>query len=157
MANSIAWVLAEYTKAVIQEAQYISLSAYEVTATGEESWLSIYLYVCLGFKCVSILLALVYLVDGNGANALKETMHSQLCFHIGLGEKQVEERLVYFGVDSMPMMQEWSHSPIVRVCSSIYVWNSLHGTSDQPYDWAFLGFVPSGKNRIFMPSTLCLF
>ena len=45
------------------------------------------IYICMGFKRISILLALVCLIDGNGTNALKETMHSQLCFHIGLREK----------------------------------------------------------------------
>jgi hypothetical protein len=105
MADSIAWVLAEHTKAVIQEARYFSLSTGEVMARGGESWLSMHLYVSLDFKLVSILLALVRLVDGNGADALKETMYSQLCFHSRLEKKQIGERLVCFGVDGVSVFQ----------------------------------------------------
>jgi hypothetical protein len=104
MADSIAWVLAKHTKVVIQEARYFSLLADEVTAIGGESWLSIHLYICLDFKRVIILLALVGLVDGNGTDVLRETMYSQLCFYTGLGKNQ-GEKLVYFGADGMSIFQ----------------------------------------------------
>jgi hypothetical protein len=115
MADNVAWVLAEHKKSVIQEAQYFSLSADEVTAIGGESWLSMHLYICLGFKYVSILLALVCLVDGNDTNALKETMYFQLCFHIGLEEKQVGEKLVCFGADGVFVFQGSRNKVIVQL------------------------------------------
>jgi hypothetical protein len=65
-----------------------------------------HLYICLDFKRISILLALVCLVDGNGADALRETMYSQLCFHSGLEEKQVGERLVCFSTDGVSVSLE---------------------------------------------------
>lgn len=65
MGDHLAKVLSDYTKKVICEAQFYSLSADEVSTINSQSWLSIHLYICVGFNRVLILLSLSRLVEGN--------------------------------------------------------------------------------------------
>jgi hypothetical protein len=50
---------------------------------------------------VSILLALLLLVEGNNANVVKEAIYTMLLWHIGLNQTQVVERLIYFAADGV--------------------------------------------------------
>jgi hypothetical protein len=78
MAESIAHVICEHTKAVVGKAKVFSLSADEVTSIDGQSWLLIRIYICIGSKRVSILLALMRLVDGNSADVVKEAIYAML-------------------------------------------------------------------------------
>jgi len=84
MANHLAKVLGDHTKKVISRANFFSLSADEVSTIDSQSWLSIHLYVCVGFKSVSILLSLSRLVEGNGANAIWECIEGMVLHYTGL-------------------------------------------------------------------------
>jgi hypothetical protein len=101
MADSMSVVLANYTKKVISQARYFAISADEVTTVDHESWLSVHIYLCIGFSRVSILLGLFRLVEGNGASAVKEAIVSCMSCHGGLTDNDVAERMVSFGADGV--------------------------------------------------------
>ena len=105
MAKSIVHVICEHTKAVVGKAKVFSLSADEVTSIDGQSWLSIHIYICIGYKRVSILLALMRLVDGNRIVVVKEAIYSMLLWHIGLSQAQIAERLICFAADGVSMFQ----------------------------------------------------
>jgi hypothetical protein len=101
MADSMGVVLANHTKKIISQARYFAISADEVTTVDHESWLSVHIYLCIGFSRVSILLGLFRLVEGNGASAVKEAIVSCMSCHGGLTENVVAERMVSFGADGV--------------------------------------------------------
>jgi hypothetical protein len=105
MTESIAHVICEHTKVVVGEAKVFNLSADEVTSINGQSWLSIHIYISIGFKRVSILLALMRLVDGNSADVVKESIYAMLLWHIGLSQAQVAERLICFVAHGVSMFQ----------------------------------------------------
>jgi hypothetical protein len=105
MAESMAHVLGEHTKNVMGLARYFSISADEVTSSDNQSWLSLHAYIPLGFKRCSILLALIRLVDGNGADAIREAVMSMVHWHSGLNEDQIPNRPVNFGADRVSVFQ----------------------------------------------------
>jgi hypothetical protein len=105
MADSMSVVLANYTKKVISQARYFAISANEVTTVDHESWLSVYIYLCIGFSRISILLGLFRLVEGNGASVVKEAIVSCMSCHGGLTENVVAERMVSFGADGVSVFQ----------------------------------------------------
>jgi hypothetical protein len=105
MAESMSVVLANHTKKVISQARFFAISADEVTTIDHESWLSVHIYVCIGFKRVSIMLGLFRLVEGNGATAVKEAISTCISWQAGFSESVVAERLVCFGADGVSVFQ----------------------------------------------------
>ena len=81
------------------------MSADEVNTTDAQSWLSIHLYVCIGFKRVPILLSLSGLEDGNGALGVRETIQGMVSHYSRLFEAEVASRLMCFGADGMSVFQ----------------------------------------------------
>jgi hypothetical protein len=78
MADNMNEVLSTHTKKVLAEARFYSVSADEVTIVDHESWLSVHIYVSIGFSRVPILLSLSRLTNGNGASAVKESILTSL-------------------------------------------------------------------------------
>ena len=76
--------LADHTKQVISKARFFSLNTDEVSTIDTQSWLSIHLYVCIGFKRVPILLSLHRLEHGSGSVALRESIEGMVLHHSGL-------------------------------------------------------------------------
>jgi len=105
MADHLAIALADHTKKVISKARFFSLSADEVSTIDSQSWLSIHLYVCIGWKRVPILLSLSRLEDGNGASAVRDCIEGMVTHHSGLAEGEVAKRLVCFGADGVSVFQ----------------------------------------------------
>jgi hypothetical protein len=105
MVDAIAHVLEEHTKSVMKEAHYFSLSTDEVSTSNNQSWLSLHAYIPLGFKRCSILLALIRLVDGNGANAIREALMSMVHLHTRLDDDDITNQLVSFGADGVSVFQ----------------------------------------------------
>jgi hypothetical protein len=105
MANSMSMVLVNYTKKVISQTRYFAISADEVTTVDHESWLSVHIYLCIGFSRVSILLGLFRLVEGNGASAVKEAIVSCMSCHGRLTENAMAERMVSFWADGVSVFQ----------------------------------------------------
>jgi hypothetical protein len=105
MADSKSVVLANHTKKVISQVRYFAISADEVTTINHESWLSVHIYVCIGFKRISILLGLFHLVEGNGSTTMKEAISTCISWQAGHSENAVTKRLVCFGVDGVPVFQ----------------------------------------------------
>ena len=104
MADHLAMTLAEHTKEVISKSRFFSLTADEVTTIDSQSWLSIHIYVCVGFKRVPILLSLSKLQEGT-SNAVRDTIQGMLSHHTGLSQSAVAERLVCFGADGVTLFQ----------------------------------------------------
>ena len=50
MATSMATIISQKTKTVIQEARFLAISANEVTTIDNQSWLSLHIYVCQAWK-----------------------------------------------------------------------------------------------------------
>ena len=70
-----------------------------------ESWLSIHIYLWIGFSRVSVLLGLFHLVEGNGASALKEAIITCISCHGGLSENVVAKKMVSLGADGVLVFQ----------------------------------------------------
>ena len=105
MADHLAMALAEHTREVISTTRFFSLSADEVSTIDAQSWLSIHIYVCIGFRRVPILLSLSCLEGGNGALAVREMIEGMLSHHFGLSPAKVASRLVCFGADGVSVFQ----------------------------------------------------
>lgn len=105
MVDHLAKTLSKHTKQVISKARFFSLSADEVTTIDSQSWLSLHLYICIGFKRVPILLSLSRLCDGSGASVVKEFVQEMLIHHNALSEREVAECLICFGVDGALVFQ----------------------------------------------------
>ena len=90
---------------MIEKARYFSLSAHEVTFVNGQSWLSVELYVCIGFRRVSILLAFLLVLDGNFANANREAVEMIVSHHIGLNFEQISKMLMCFDADGVSLFQ----------------------------------------------------
>jgi hypothetical protein len=105
MADSMSEVLSTHTKKVLAEARFYSVSADEVTTVDHESWLSVHIYISVGFSRLPILLSLSRLTEGNGASAVKESILTFLSWHRGIVDSLVAERLVCFGTDGVSMFQ----------------------------------------------------
>ncbi|KAG0574114.1 hypothetical protein KC19_VG235400 [Ceratodon purpureus] len=105
MAVSMATVLSTHTKKIIANAPYFFISADEVTSIDHQSRLSLPICVVVGFKRVSILLALQHLVEENGAIAVLEAILTNLNHHGGLLRNQIAEKRVTFGADGVSVFQ----------------------------------------------------
>jgi hypothetical protein len=101
MTDNMSEVLSTHTKKVMAEARFYSVSADELTTVDHESWLSVHIYVSIGFSRVSILLFLSKLTEGNGASAVKESILMSLSWHGGIVDSLVAERLICFGADGV--------------------------------------------------------
>ena len=99
MATSMATIISQKTKTVISEARFLAISADEVIIVDNQTWLSLHIYVYQAWKQVPILLCLEYVVDGQRADPVKETIISVLDLHGGVIEKDLLERLVCFGAN----------------------------------------------------------
>ena len=58
------------------EAKVFNFLADEVTSIDGQTWLLIHIYIYTGNKRVSILLALICLVDGNSVDVVKEAIYA---------------------------------------------------------------------------------
>jgi hypothetical protein len=105
MADSMSEVLSAHTKKVLAEARFYSVSTDEVTTVDHESWLSVHIYISVGFSRLPILLSLSRLTEGNGASAVKESILTSLSWHGGIVDSLVAERLVCFGADGVSVFQ----------------------------------------------------
>ena len=105
MAESMANEVSEKTMQVLFDANFLSISANEVISVDNTSWLLLHIYACQSWKRVPILLSLQRMVDGGGADGIREIITSSLEFHGGLLESQIVEKLVCFGVDGVSMFQ----------------------------------------------------
>ena len=76
MAKSMANVVSEKTMQVLSDANFLSISADEVTSVDNTSWLSLHVYACQSWKRVPILLSLQRMVDGGGADVVREMITS---------------------------------------------------------------------------------
>jgi hypothetical protein len=105
MADSMSEVLSIHTKKILTEARFYAISADEVTTIDYESWLSIHIYISVGFFRVPILLLLSKLTEGNGASTVKESIITSLHWHGGIEDKVPATRLVCFGADGVSLFQ----------------------------------------------------
>jgi hypothetical protein len=105
MADSMAAILANHTKKILAEARFYAISTDEVTIVDHESWLSVHIYIAVGFSRLPILLSLSRLTKGNSASAVKECIMTSLSWHGGLVDNAVVERLVCFGANGMSVFQ----------------------------------------------------
>ena len=107
--------LADHTKQVISKARFFSLSADEVSIIDTQSWLSIHLYVYIGFKRVPILLSLHRLEHGSGSIALRESIEGMVLHHSGLLQLEVAKRLICFWANGALVFQGSRNGVIVQM------------------------------------------
>jgi hypothetical protein len=105
IAEGLEMVVADRTKADLQNARFISLSCDEVTAVDNQSWLSVTAYTSMLGERVCHLLQVSRVVDGNGADNITNMLLTTLMHHGGLSPDQVGEKLIYFGVDGASIFQ----------------------------------------------------
>jgi hypothetical protein len=105
MVDSMAAILANHIKKILAEARFYTISADEVTTVDHESWLSMHIYIAIGFSRVPILLSLSRLTKGKTASVVKECILTSLSWHGGLEDNVVAERLVFFGTDEVSVFQ----------------------------------------------------
>jgi hypothetical protein len=105
MAESMAKVVSKKTMHVISDANFLSISADEVTSVDNTSWLSLHIYACQSWKRVLMLLSLHRMVDGGRADVVREMIMSSLVVHGDLSERQIVEKLVCFGADWVSTFQ----------------------------------------------------
>jgi hypothetical protein len=135
MAVSIAHVVCEHTKTVVGEAKVFNFLADEVKSIDGQSWMSVHIYICIGFKCASILLALLQLVDGNSVDVVKEAIYTMFLWHTRLNQIRVAERLIFFAANGIDVLQgcrsgtTWQLK-FKRLCNTFCVWCTLYGTSN---------------------------
>jgi hypothetical protein len=78
MADSMSKVLSIHTKKILAKARFYAISADEVTTVDHESWLTVHIYISVGFSRIPILLSLSRLTEGNGASSVKESIITSL-------------------------------------------------------------------------------
>jgi hypothetical protein len=83
MAECLAQVVENKTKEILSEAQFLSLSADEVTSCDNQQWLSIHAYYVKDFQRQLVLVSLSRLVNGGGADALLDQILQQIQLHGG--------------------------------------------------------------------------
>ena len=66
MVNNMIEILGIHTKKILSKARFYAILTNEVTIVNHESWLSVQIYICIGFSRVPILLSLLQLVEENG-------------------------------------------------------------------------------------------
>jgi hypothetical protein len=89
----------------VGKAKVLSLLANEATLMNGQSWLSFHIYICIGFKCISIFLALLQLIEDNSTNVVKEAIYTMFLLHTGFNKCQIAERLICFGIDGVAVFQ----------------------------------------------------
>ena len=72
MVDSMATILVDHIEKILTEARFYAISADKVTTIDHESWLSVHIYIAIGFSCLPILLSLSRLIEGNTTSAVKE-------------------------------------------------------------------------------------
>jgi hypothetical protein len=111
MANAVS----QKTMQVLSDANFLSISADEVTSVDNTSWLSLHVYACQSWKRVPILLSLQRMVDGGGTDAVREMITSSLKFHGGLLESQIAKKLVSVGTDGVSTFQGSRNGVMVQL------------------------------------------
>jgi hypothetical protein len=106
MADAMARVVSDKTRADLAKANYISTLVDEVTTVDGFAWLSIHVYVFQNFMRVRILLSLQHVIEGSNADNLTNMISKSLSYHGGLdSEGSVAEKLIYFGTDGAAVFQ----------------------------------------------------
>jgi hypothetical protein len=106
MADAMARVVSDKTRADLAKANYISASADEVTAVDGSASLSVHVYVCQNFMRVPILLSLQHVTEGSNADNLTDMISTTLSYHGGLdSEGSVAKKLICFGADGVAVFQ----------------------------------------------------
>jgi hypothetical protein len=106
MADAMARVVSDKTRADLAKANYISASADEVTTVDGSTWLSVHVYVCQNFMRVPILLSLQHVTEGSNTDNLTDMISTSLSYHGGMdGEGSVAEKLICFGADGAVVFQ----------------------------------------------------
>jgi hypothetical protein len=100
IAEVMAKVISDRTRAALAKASYISASADEVTAIDGYAWFFVHVYLYQNFMRIPILLSLQHVTVGANANNLTDMIMTTLRYHGGLeGDDVIAEKLVCFGAD----------------------------------------------------------
>jgi hypothetical protein len=105
MANCLSQVVENKTKEILAKAEFISLSADEVTSCDNQQWLSIHAYYVKDYERKSVLVSLSRLLNGSGAEAVKKQILQEILIHAGLDATSLTRRLVCMGADGAAVFQ----------------------------------------------------
>ena len=96
-------------KEVVQSARIISISADEVTAIDNTSWLSVHVYTMNSWERISHLLHLSCVSDGDGDGGTADSLTDAIMFSLlgkgGLTREDIASKLVCFGADGASTFQ----------------------------------------------------
>jgi hypothetical protein len=115
MADNTIEILGNHTKKILSKARFYAISTDEVTIVNHESWLSVQIYISIGFCRVPILLSLLQLVEENGIFGVKECILMSLNWHGGLIKNVVAKRLMCFEADGILMFQGYRSNIIQQL------------------------------------------
>jgi hypothetical protein len=104
-ANAMAAVCSDRLKRDMQNATFISASADEVTTIDNQQWFSVHVYFAVNFSRENHLLCIKRVDDDAIAQNLTEMITEQLFMHGGVSEKQLAEKLIFFGADGAAVFQ----------------------------------------------------
>jgi hypothetical protein len=93
MAESMAKVISKKTMQVLSDFNFLSILADDITSVDNTSWLALHVCACQSWKHLSLQM----MIDGGGADAVREMITSFLELHRGLSERQIIKKLVCFG------------------------------------------------------------
>lgn len=105
MVEALCNVMQKKTKEIVGVPCFISVTSDEVTTVNNQSWLCSHVYIIHNWKQVPILLGLVQVVDGYGADNLTVVILEALMETGGLSKEALDEKLICFGADGHPSFQ----------------------------------------------------
>jgi hypothetical protein len=90
---------------IVVIASFLSLSADEVIAIENQSWISMHAYVMHAWKRIPILLTLQHIVEGGNVDNLTIIIVQAFMQQGGLIQKETTKRLICFGFNGASIFQ----------------------------------------------------
>jgi len=92
-------------KSLVQKSQFVSISADEVMAVDNTSWIAVHVYVVEGWERIPHLLHFSCELDSSTADHLTSMIMHALMAEGGLTEFEIASKVVCFGTDGVSTFQ----------------------------------------------------
>lgn len=102
IADAICAIIEKKMKDCLRVVSFISVTIDEVATVDNQSWLCCHAYIVQKWRRVPILLGLVRIVDGCGAENLTAVILELLLHKGGLTEEDMGQKLICFGANGHP-------------------------------------------------------
>jgi hypothetical protein len=98
MAKHMHLQVQEKKREVMQATKFFYVTCDEVTTLDNGTWISIHVYVVVGFEWFPMLVALEHIDDGTTSNNLTKVIMASIQEISGLEREEVAARMMCFGV-----------------------------------------------------------